>query len=73
MTIVFKTKDYDLIRRSARGVNYTHAVVFNNITATNSGLGATWHSSLKLAEASAKQINRYAHLELVGIVEVEAQ
>ena len=71
MRFIYQTVGYDLTRRSNR--EYTHAVVFNNITATNSGLGATWHTSLKLAEASAKQINRYAHLELIGIVEVEAK
>lgn len=76
MRFIYQTIGYDLTRRSNR--EYTHAVVFNNTSVisnagNNVGYGATWHTSLKLAEASAKQINRYAHLELIGIVEVEAK
>lgn len=71
--IQYTTVGYDLTRNSISKNIYTHAVVFNNITVTNFGLGATWHTSKKLAEASARQIAKRSHLELIAIAEVVAK
>ena len=68
---MFKTIGYDLTRRSNR--NYTYAVIFKNMSATNPGLGATWHISKALAEKSAKAFAKRSHLQVIEIVEVEAK
>lgn len=68
---MFKTIGYDFTRRSNR--NYTHAVIYKNVSDTNFGTGATWHTSKALAEKSAKAFAKRSHLEIIEIVEVEAK
>ena len=68
---MFKTIGYEFTRRSNR--NYTHAVIYNNISEVNPGIGATWHTSKALAEKSAKAFATKNHLEIIAIVEVEAK
>lgn len=67
---MFKTIGYDFTRRSNR--DYTHAVIYKNVSDTNPGTGATWHTSKALAEKSAKAFATRSHLEVIEIVEVEA-
>jgi len=69
--MIFQTIGYDFTRRSKR--NYTHAVIFKNVSALNPTIGATWHISKTLAEKSAKAFAKRNHLEVIEIVEVVAK
>lgn len=68
---MFKTIGYDFTRRSNR--DYTHAVIYENVSSVNPGIGATWHTSKALAEKSAKAFATRDHLKIIDIVEVEAK
>ena len=52
---------------------YTHAVVFNNLSwsGAGTGIGASFHKSLKLAEKEANRKQKYSWLEVIKIVELE--
>lgn len=67
---MFKTIGYDFARHSDR--NYTHAVIYENVSSVNPGMGATWHTSKTLAEKSARAFATRSHLKIIDIVEVEA-
>lgn len=70
---IFKTKDYNLSRKSENKI-YTHAVVFRNISggSVNPEPAATFHVSLKLAETEMKRMSKTDWLIPLSIVEVEA-
>jgi hypothetical protein len=68
---MFKTIGYDFTRRSNR--DYTHAVIYKNVSDTNPGISATWHTSKALAEKSAKAFATRSHLKVIEIVEVKAK
>jgi len=70
LQINYRANGYDLNRNSEKKV-FTHAVIFKNLASSfTDGFGADFHISLKLAEANAKKINKYSHIQVIEIVEV---
>lgn len=68
--ITYKTIGYTFTRKSER--NYTHAVVFRNVSRPEDiREGASFHSSLQAAQKEAKVKASYGHLEVIAVVEVE--
>ena len=69
---IFKTKEYDLTRKSTHQV-FTHAVVFRNISggSVSPEPNATFHISLKLAQKQLAQMVKTDWLIPLEIVEVE--
>jgi len=66
----FKTNGYELNRNSENKV-FTHAVIYKNLAIKgDDNIGANFHSSLEKAQAEAKKLNKYSHIEIIEIVEV---
>ena len=65
----FKTVKYDITRTSTH--EYTHAVIFINITKEEPKYAATFRKNIELAIAEAKQIEKMSHLKFIEIVPVE--
>jgi hypothetical protein len=71
MKTLFKTKGYELTRKS-ENKTFTHAVIFRNTSASDDGKpGATFHVSLKLAQTEWNRMQRVSWLQPLEIVEVE--
>ena len=67
----FKTKGYELTRKSENKV-FTHAVIFRNLLPSDDGMpGATFHVSLKLAQTEVNRMAKRDWLQFIEIVEVE--
>jgi hypothetical protein len=69
---IFKTKEYDLTRKSESKV-FTHAVIFRNISggSVSPEPNATFHISMKLAEKEMQRMAKTDWLVPLHIVEVE--
>ena len=71
MTRTFKAKGYELTRKSENKA-FTHAVIFRNDSSGRvSEPGATFHVSLKLAQAATNKMAKRYWIQVVEIVEVE--
>lgn len=72
---IYKTKGYELTRKSDKKV-FTHAVIFVNHGTRGGSIDltpeATFHVSLKLAEAEMKRMSKISWLIAQEIIEVEA-
>jgi len=62
----FEVAGYNLARSSSH--NYTHAVVFRNLTTQK--IGASYHSSEELAQKVAKSLDKRLHLQFIQVVPV---
>jgi len=74
MEITYNATGYDIYRNSKSKI-YTHAVIFRNVGDSNDNYGATiygatFHTSLKTAQAGSRDIARRSHLEFIEIVPV---
>jgi len=62
----FEVAGYNLARSSSH--DYTHAVVFKNLTTQR--IGASYHSSEELAQKAARGLAKRLHLQFIQVAPV---